>query len=147
MVTNFLKRCFRRFRGSQKGREKKYVCPISFEEKIGFCCQHKKFSVLRKKIILPWKKKRRTQSKEFLFLNSLFFFTWVQSFFGYRKQQIQTKVFVDTSKIKSAESSIFFLLRSSVKKMTVITKKGVIGDDHRVLLILLDNFDDLYVKK
>eukprot|EP00493_Phyllostaurus_siculus_P021195 UN21521 len=26
--------------------------------------------------------------------------------------------------------------------MTVITNKGVIGDDHRVLLILLDNFDD-----
>ena len=114
---------------------------LVLKKKLDFAVNTKSFPFYEKKIILPWKKKR-TQSKEFLFLNSLFFFTSVQSFFGYRKQQIQTKVFVDTSKIKSAESSIFFLLRSSVKKMTVITKKGVIGDDHRVLLILLDNFDD-----
>jgi len=59
-----------------------------------------------------------------------------------RKQRIQTKVFVDTSTLNSSESSILFCFGHHVIKMTVITNKGVIGDDQRVLLILLDNYND-----
>ena len=71
MVTNFLKRCFRRFRGSQKVEKKSIqnVCPISFEEKIGFCCQHKKFSVLREKKHFALKKEKKNNIKIGKFLN------------------------------------------------------------------------------
>ena len=149
MVICFRERCFRRVPSNIEKKVFKMFAHVVLKKKLDFAVNKK---VLRStKKILPWKKVLEHIQKEFLlhpslkigtFFKFIVLFHMSTIFFGYRKQQIQTKVFVDTSILKSFESSNFILLRSSCDKMTVITNNGVIGDDHRVLLILLDNYND-----